>query len=1524
MPIGAVVAEGEVGKLSYEVKKVEDRRFRRLRLDQQNFDVRFHVRPGSSAVDFLIEAYETIYEALAHLHQYLQTLYSSGQGIQMQWTMISDHFHPNLQMPIMDLDYDRAVDDLMYRLEEILNSNDEIPLDDSFRIAVIISDIPPLRAAGKQRRKPKLGPLFHHQDAISKSPFLQFPPEFEGLLKECCLLVSLVLGLKYNEELRACKTRLGRKGTAYSWKILQHLHCQEKGREDRARRARQYLHDEVLALCREHGWQPQEFSQVSLASPGLREKVDQLGINLHIYAQAAGYKMVFSHPHLQDTTKATVSLLVVNNPVQTGVLHCGLIKQPGKFFSRRGRRVCLFCHRSYINYYFKFHKCPKRQQCSMCRLPLIKEDDYVDYAIRKEHCLSLYAPQVTLSCESCKRTCYTKACFDIHKSHCKTLRRCDDCGTIYRIGGKNQKPHECGDKFCVQCKKHHNEYQGRHVCELGIPKEQDVWQRLVAFDVETWTDELGRHHVVAVGFTWEDAERPGVFHEQYFFDDDMQHPEDGEIQWEAFKMDYWPKWMKKVPHLKPPKNYLEFDPCTFRHTAGPEDKEERPVDEDGAPIPAEVASFLDNEAAEGGDEEEEEGEEDWEDTDFSVPKETWRDWVAEPDEDEQFMESTALNKFVQRLLRTEFYGCVVMSHNGAGFDNMLLLRTLLRRKIDIEPVFDGSRLLCLKVPLLKLTFTDSYRYIKLPLAAFPSRFPSVVSQVKGVFPFKFIKKEHYDYCEDHPPGKEWFLDKFSTSEKIKTVKKYLKKFQGQWSFKTELKRYLEDDVRLLRGGLVATLKEYFDFQDEMKRRPDLPFHAFSKPYFTMSSFVYALFRYYSLEPGQVYLSQNQFNACHSSKKEMEWLSYIMWKTGCSLMTNFSDLGQRRIGRFSIDGFDVQQQECFEFLGCQYHGHVVEDSECPLSKDQDATAKTPFGRTFHDVHKEWLFKKKCLQKMGLKVEYMWECCWDEEKQINPDVRTFLTEHYKDRPTERLRIRDGLRGGRCEAFALSYDAEENPDRDLYYADVSSLYPYIATRFSFPVGLPSIYLGERLKDVVLDPHRGFVDTKLDIKVTGLAQVKVLAPSAIFIPCLAVKSDGKLVYGLCRTCMEEKKKDFCQHTDEERAITDVWCTPELEYACTEAGYRLLEVYEMHLFHKTAPIFQEFFMGLARIKLQGEGFPSEAVTQEEKQAYVDKLNKDMPGLNLLSKDVKKNLPRRQFGKLLSNVGLGKMSQNSQKASIEYCSNWYQISLAKHSPKTNLLSIIPISPYMAEVKTEPKASRAGFHRNVAPIIYSFVTSLARLKVLKDMRALQKLGARIYYMDTDSLFFSVSKATDMAFINRTFNMESNSYGGYTYEEPGPISKFVSLGSKNYSYVVKTKAKTLPEDHGQEDTQEDSEDQDSGSEEEEEENEEKEDSVDIKQVVKVRGFSLRNKQARKVINHKAMKEALQHWLDNKDFKLETEMFTMKVDRHAQTVTSKILKKAYKNNTFTKRWVPKNHDHCVTSYPYGTKHAQFTDLV
>lgn len=72
------------------------------------------------------------------------------------------------------------------------------------------------------------------------------------------------------------------------------------------------------------------------------------------------------------------------------------------------------------------------------------------------------------------------------------------------------------------------------------------------------------------------------------------------------------------------------------------------------------------------------------------------------------------------------------------------------------------------------------------------------------------------------------------------------------------------------------------------------------------------------------------------------------------------------------------------------------------------------------------------------------------------------------------------------------------------------------------------------------------------GYATVKVLAPDNLHIPVLPVRHDGKLLFPLCRTCMELKFQLPCPHNDDERAITGTWGTPEIKLA-VEMGYKIL-----------------------------------------------------------------------------------------------------------------------------------------------------------------------------------------------------------------------------------------------------------------------------------------------------------------------------------------------------------------------------------
>ena len=95
--------------------------------------------------------------------------------------------------------------------------------------------------------------------------------------------------------------------------------------------------------------------------------------------------------------------------------------------------------------------------------------------------------------------------------------------------------------------------------------------------------------------------------------------------------------------------------------------------------------------------------------------------------------------------------------------------------------------------------------------------------------------------------------------------------------------------------------------------------------------------------------------------------------------------------------------------------------------------------------------------------------------------------------------------------------------------------------PVGLPEVFLGEKIDTVHHDMERGFVHTATDRVLQGIVQVTVVAPSSLFIPILPVTVRGKMMFALCSKCLETERKDWCSHTDKERQITDCWTAAEV-----------------------------------------------------------------------------------------------------------------------------------------------------------------------------------------------------------------------------------------------------------------------------------------------------------------------------------------------------------------------------------------------
>ncbi len=849
---------------------------------------------------------------------------------------------------------------------------------------------------------------------------------------------------------------------------------------------------------------------------------------------------------------------------------------------------------------------------------------------------------------------------------------------------------------------------------------------------------------------------------------------------------------------------------------------------------------------------------------------------------------SAVGKFINYFVDKKFYGYTFIAHNQT-FDCTLLLRQLLARGLRVEPVFDGCKIILLRIPPLKIDFVDSLKYIKLPLSKFASRFRFTDSRVetgKGVFPYKCNRPEYYDYV-GRTPTREMFLDlKTSPEEKVAQVDQFLLE-QGErdWIFRDEMHRYLEVDVLLLRYGVTSLIREFAEFQDEIAPSPPaLPMNCFTRPYFTLASFIFALWRMYSMPPGSIYLLENQTGAVKTSYLEIEWLEYRAHKTATDIRHAFNHPeGQKKIGKYRVDGFS-EPGVVYEFLGCIFHYHSPEQGDCPISRHCAPNDRGPYGKLLCECYSDWKGKEQALKKQGFQVIYIWECEFKRAKETCAELVDFLASRRGNGPKERLVLRDGLRGGRVESLRLVHQSGDS-DQELCFVDKISLYPHVSIVEQYPVGKPENYLGKKLEKVsfVSTPVPGFFRKIDGQKMVGLVQASILPPDSIFLPLLPVSHNEKLMFVLCTRCMKEGANKLCTHNDEDRCLRATWTTPEVEYA-VQCGYKVVEIYELVLYSQTSYLFRDFYTKVARIKIGAGGFPDDVVEAGEKKMYLDNLNQKMPGLNLSESYMSRNPSRRQFGKDVSTHGLGKLSQSDSRKNCKYVSNWAELSAIRYNPRYELLDINPVTSTFAEVSFKTDPHFVGFHRNTNAVCYSFVTAFGRVAMAKDMRELQKIGCKLYYTDTDSILFSVSPDRKSE-AEKILATNSAAYGDYKYETREEIVSYCSLGPKNYSFAL----------------------------------------ASGEQVVKVRGFTLRSTYMKNLIGHESMRDMVLSWhKDRRKITLSGVSDQMKFDKTKQTVTSVLVGKTYRNDTFDKRFISDDEraGKNLVTLPFGLKHCHFAD--
>ncbi|KAK3922095.1 putative DNA polymerase [Frankliniella fusca] len=144
-----------------------------------------------------------------------------------------------------------------------------------------------------------------------------------------------------------------------------------------------------------------------------------------------------------------------------------------------------------------------------------------------------------------------------------------------------------------------------------------------------------------------------------------------------------------------------------------------------------------------------------------------------------------------------------------------------------------------------------------------------------------------------------------------------------------------------------------------------------------------------------------------------------------------------------------------------------------------------------------------RRNGFTVVEKWECEFELDLTSDPDTKAYLQAHPTAR-TPPLGLRDALAGGRTSALKWHYKADLAKGEKIKMVDVVSEYPNANLRGEYPYGHPTFYLEG-------DPHMPPPDTW-----NGVVKCTVLPPRDLFLPILPYKAKGKLMFPLCRTCVE------------------------------------------------------------------------------------------------------------------------------------------------------------------------------------------------------------------------------------------------------------------------------------------------------------------------------------------------------------------------------------------------------------------------
>jgi hypothetical protein len=732
---------------------------------------------------------------------------------------------------------------------------------------------------------------------------------------------------------------------------------------------------------------------------------------------------------------------------------------------------------------------------------------------------------------------------------------------------------------------------------------------------------------------------------------------------------------------------------------------------------------------------------------------------------------TGVYQFFDFVIDPLLEGYIFFAHNSRSYDGILVKYYMSKYLHEYsEDVQRGQKLLSMKFKGLQIEFRDSLCFIPTALRSMSKDF-GIEELKKGHFPHKVMTVEYleeaepFDYIVGTPDRSAFDTDfrygyqgEMDQQELTEWLDTFYASNPGTWNIKREAVDYCISDTVLLGRTLVQFREKLMTIMGSIARPADVDVAEFDPlRYLTLPSAMMSFYLSQLLPEKTIAVLDRAecFNRIEAEK-------YFRW------MEHYHQLQLTRLTDEVC--FSETDNTAFVYRDCYRHGCY----QCYGDHQRNVRMNMSFAQCKFRSNEE-LDRLRSTYAM---VEVIWQHEFDVfQREDDLYIDWFQASHIAD--VLPLDSREAYRGGKVELYYHCFPGT------IQYADYNSEYPAICIgqtdnpfdlhgngqlTWRMPTGQPTrLYFPDAFD--IEDPE-----------LTGIIKCKVMAPTTLFAPFLGHRVSSRLcrnsyevVYGLCRTCMENRASPCTHTTAEDRSFTGTWTIAEIHYALT-LGYQVLLIVEVWIYESySTDIFRSFIAPLIieKMKNKRKGLVVNDVFTakgEDVCQYVEKLS----GIVLTPADFVDCPAAYTAAKTAVNAFTGKWGEKEEHQTTR-CFNETQQKDSRAlltDPAVDIIfaQVLDMAGDLAVIQYQNKrnCTRGARHKN--DHIISYVTGQARilLHMLEHV-----LGENLVYVDTDSAAHKMLEEPVYKHGYRTGDLEL---------EIPEARNFVALGRKWYSMML----------------------------------------------------------------------------------------------------------------------------------------------